>query len=175
MSPQIWSAEAYARNTRFVSDLGMVVLELLAPRAGERVLDVGCGDGVLTKKIADLGSNVVGVDSSLDFVAAARQLGLEVVQTSASAMGFGPDFDAVFSNAALHWMKDADTVIHRIAQALRPGGRFVAEMGGARMCEYAASGLDRGARSAWLRRCCREPLVFSDRGGLWRAPDSRRI
>jgi trans-aconitate methyltransferase len=130
MSPQIWSAEAYARNTRFVSDLGMSVLELLAPRAGERVLDVGCGDGVLTKKIADLGSVVVGVDSSPDFVATARTLGLEVVQISASDMSFGREFDAVFSNAALHWMKDADTVIHRIAQALRPGGRFVAEMGG---------------------------------------------
>jgi trans-aconitate methyltransferase len=113
MSPQIWSAEAYARDTRFVSDLGMSVLELLAPRAGERVLDVGCGDGVLTKKIADLGSIVVGVDSSPDFAATARTLGLEVVQTSASDMSFGREFDAVFSNAALHWMKDADTVIHR--------------------------------------------------------------
>ena len=77
------------------------VLELLAPRPGEHILDVGCGDGVLTKKIADLGCRVVGVDSSADFVASARKLGLTVMQKSASDMDFGPSFDAVFSNAAL--------------------------------------------------------------------------
>ena len=91
---------------------------------------MGCGDGVLTKKIADLGCSVVGVDSSADFVASARKLGLTVVKKSASDMDFGPVFDAVFSNAALHWMKDADVVIGRVARALRPSGRFVAEMGG---------------------------------------------
>jgi SAM-dependent methyltransferase len=130
MSPQTWDAEGYAKNARFVSDLGAPVLELLAPKPGERILDVGCGDGVLTKKIADLGCEVVGVDSSPEFVASARGLGLEVVETDAAAMDFGPEFDAVFSNAALHWMKDPDAVIHRVAQALRPNGRFVAEMGG---------------------------------------------
>jgi ubiquinone/menaquinone biosynthesis C-methylase UbiE len=82
-----------------------------------RGLDVGCGDGVLTKKIAD-------------FVASARKLGLTVVEKSASDMDFGPRFDAVFGNAALHWMKDADAVIGRVARVLLPNGRFVAEMGG---------------------------------------------
>jgi trans-aconitate methyltransferase len=130
MSAQTWSSEGYARNARFVTDLGAPVLELLAPRPGEHILDVGCGDGVLTKKIADLGANVVGLDSSSEFVASARKLGLTVVQQSASSMDFAPRFDAVFSNAALHWMKDADAVIGRIARALLPGGRFVAEMGG---------------------------------------------
>ena len=130
MSTQIWNSEGYAKNARFVSDLGMPVLELLAPRAGERVLDLGCGDGALTKRIADLGCKVVGIDSSADFVASARKLGLEVVQKSAFEMEFSREFDAVFSNAALHWMKDADQVIGRVAQALRPRGRFVAEMGG---------------------------------------------
>src|SRR5690242_16056229 len=124
MNTQIWNSEGYAKNARFVSDLGMPVLEVLAPQAGERILDLGCGDGVLTKKIADFGCTVVGIDSSPDFVASARKLGLEVVQTSASDMDFGAEFDAVFSNAALHWMKDADRVIGRVAQALRPGGRF---------------------------------------------------
>jgi len=130
MSAQTWNAESYAQNARFVSDLGTPVLELLAPQPGERILDVGCGDGVLTKKIADLGCSIVGVDSSPDLVASARKLRLRVVETDAAAMDFGPDFDAVFSNAALHWMKDADAVIRRVAQALRPNGRFVAEMGG---------------------------------------------
>src|ERR1700722_15284528 len=130
MTAQTWSSGGYAKNARFVTDLGAPVLELLAPRSGESILDVGCGDGVLTKKIADLGCNVVGVDSSADFVASARKLGLNVVEVSASEMDFGPRFDAVFSNAALHWMKDADAVIGRIARALLPNGRFVAEMGG---------------------------------------------
>lgn len=130
MNTQIWTSEGYAKNARFVTDLGMPVFELLAPRAGERILDLGCGDGVLTKKIADLGCKVVGIDSSGDFVASARKLGLEVVQQSASDMEFASEFDAVFSNAALHWMRDADHVIGRVAEALRPRGRFVAEMGG---------------------------------------------
>ena len=130
MTAQTWSSEGYAKNARFVTDLGAPVLELLAPKPGEHILDVGCGDGVLTKKIADLGCKVVGLDSSADFVASARKLGLDVVEKSASDMDFGPRFDAVFSNAALHWMKDADAVIGRVARALRPNGRFVAEMGG---------------------------------------------
>src|ERR1700733_15468824 len=94
---QIWDPATYAQNARFVSDLGLPVLELLAPKPGERILDVGCGDGVLTKKIADLGCNVVGVDSSADFVASARKLGLTVVEKSASDMDFAPSFDAAFS------------------------------------------------------------------------------
>jgi trans-aconitate methyltransferase len=130
MTTQTWNSEDYAKNARFVTDLGTPVLELLAPRPGERILDVGCGDGVLTKKISDLGCKVVGLDSSAEFAASARKLGLEVVEKNASEMDFGPHFDAVFSNAALHWMKDADVVIGRVARALRPKGRFVAEMGG---------------------------------------------
>lgn len=158
MNMQIWTSESYAKNARFVSDLGMPVLELLAPQAGERILDLGCGDGVLTRKIADLGCKVVGIDSSTDFVASARKLGLEVVQKSASDMDFGPEFDAVFSNAALHWMKDADQVIGRVVRALRPRGRFVAEMGGyncvrtlqsALVEELNARGYDGRAANPW--------------------------
>jgi 2-polyprenyl-3-methyl-5-hydroxy-6-metoxy-1,4-benzoquinol methylase len=84
MSAQTWSSEGYAKNARFVTDLGAPVLELLAPRPGEHILDVGCGDGVLTKKIADLGCKVVGLDSSADFAASARKLGLQIVEKSAS-------------------------------------------------------------------------------------------
>jgi trans-aconitate methyltransferase len=130
MTTQTWNSEGYERNARFVTDLGAPVLKLLAPKPGEHILDVGCGDGVLTKKISDLGCSVVGLDSSADFVASARKLGLQVVDKSAYDMDFGPTFDAVFSNAALHWMKDADLVIGNVARALRPKGRFVAEMGG---------------------------------------------
>jgi len=127
---QNWNAEDYARHARFVTDLGDPVVELLAPKPGERILDLGCGDGVLTKKLAELGCDVVGVDSSPQFLAAARKLGLQVVEANAAEMDFDPEFDAVFSNAALHWIKDADAVIRRVARALRSRGRFIAEMGG---------------------------------------------
>jgi trans-aconitate methyltransferase len=130
MTTQTWNAAEYDKNALFVSELGTPVLQLLAPKPNERILDLGCGDGVLTKKIADAGSVVVGLDASPDFCAAARRLGLDVVESSAYDMTFSREFNAVFSNAALHWMKDADRVIRNVAAALRPGGRFVAEMGG---------------------------------------------
>lgn len=141
ITTQTWSSEGYAKNARFVTDLGTPVLELLAPRPGEHILDLGCGDGVLTKKIADLGCNVVGVDSSADFVASAGKLGLTVEEKSASDMDFDRRVDAVFSNAALHWMKDADVVIRRVARALVPKGRFGAEMGGHGCVKTALSAL----------------------------------
>jgi trans-aconitate methyltransferase len=130
MSSQIWNSANYARHGRFVADHGTPLLELLAARPNESILDLGCGDGVLTKRIADLGCQVVGVDSSPELVASARGLGLHVVESDAADMVFDAQFDAVFSNGALHWMKNADAVIKRVANALRSEGRFVAAMGG---------------------------------------------
>ena len=130
MTAQTWNSESYAKNARFVTDLGAPVLALLDPKPGERILDLGCGDGVLTKKIADLGCEVVGVDSSADLVAAAKQLGLDVIERNAADLHFGPSFDAAFSNAALHWMTDPEAVIGGVYRALKPSGRFVGEFGG---------------------------------------------
>lgn len=127
---QTWDPEGYARNARFVADLGAPVLNLLAPQAGERILDLGCGDGPLTLKIKDAGCEVTGVDSSAEQIEAAKALGLDAHVADGEALDFGPEFDAVFSNAALHWMKRPDRVIAGVWRALRPGGRFVAEMGG---------------------------------------------
>ena len=129
-SGQTWDPATYARNARFVSDLGGPVLELLAPRAGERILDLGCGDGVLTKKLADLGCDVVAVDSSAPQVEAATKLGLDARVMDAAALPFVDEFDAVFSNAVLHWIKRPDPMIAAVYRALKPGGRFVAECGG---------------------------------------------
>jgi len=127
---QSWDPERYERNARFVSDLGQPVLELLAPRMGERVLDLGCGDGVLTERLVAAGCRVVGVDGSPAQVEAARARGLDAHVMDGQALAFEDEFDAVFSNAAMHWMKRADAVIAGVYKALRPGGRFVGEFGG---------------------------------------------
>jgi len=127
---QTWDPERYARNARFVADLGAPVVELLAPREGERILDLGCGDGVLTAKLAGMGCEVVGVDGSAAQVGAAQKLGLDARVMDGEHLSFDSEFDAVFSNAALHWMKNPEAVIAGVWRALRARGRFVAEFGG---------------------------------------------
>jgi len=130
-STQEWNAERYAKNARFVSDLGQAVLDLLNPQPGERILDLGCGDGALTERLVAGGAKVVGVDSSADMVRAAKDRGLDARVGDGYTLKFDSEFDAVFSNAAMHWMKrDPDAVVAGAYRALKPGGRFVAEMGG---------------------------------------------
>lgn len=126
---QTWDPDRYARNARFVAELGMPVLELLAPKPGEHILDLGCGDGALTAKLARLCGHVVGVDASAEQVQAARKRGLDARAVDAHQLPFREQFDAVFSNAALHWMRRADEVLAGVFRALKPGGRFVAECG----------------------------------------------
>ncbi|HET9426965.1 MAG TPA: class I SAM-dependent methyltransferase [Allosphingosinicella sp.] len=131
-----WSANDYAQNAAFVPELGEAVLRLLDPQPGELILDVGCGDGTLTAKIAEAGARVIGLDSSEAMVEAARARGIDAFVADAEALDlpaqserFG-QFDAVFSNAALHWMLDPDAVASGIFASLKEGGRFVGEMGG---------------------------------------------
>jgi trans-aconitate methyltransferase len=127
---QTWDPATYARNARFVSDLGSPVVELLAPKPREKILDLGCGDGALTKKLADLGCEVVAVDSSVPQIEAARKLGLNAHAISGEDLPYVEEFDAVFSNAVLHWITRADLTIAGVYRCLKPGGRFVAECGG---------------------------------------------
>jgi trans-aconitate methyltransferase len=127
---QSWNPAVYAEVGAFVPTLGAGVFEWLAPKPGERILDLGCGDGQLTSKIAAAGADVVGADRSPDMVEAARGRGIEAQVCNAESLPFNSEFDAVFSNAALHWVHDQDAMIAGVRRALRPGGRFVAEMGG---------------------------------------------
>lgn len=127
---QVWSASSYEENARFVSDLGAAVLDWLSPQAGERILDLGCGDGALTLRLIEAGADVVGVDMSDSFLEAAREVGIDARPMDGQALTFDREFDAVFSNAALHWMTRPHDVIDGVARALKPGGRFVAEFGG---------------------------------------------
>lgn len=127
---QQWSPADYQRHAAFVPALGASILGRLAPKPGERVLDLGCGDGALTRQIAEAGAEVIGVDASAEMVSAAVARGLDARVADARALTFVDCFDAVFSNAVLHWIPDADAVLAGVARALRPGGRFVAEFGG---------------------------------------------
>ena len=127
---QRWTAARYQRNAGYVAQLGLPVVTLLAPQPGERILDLGCGDGALTAAIASAGADVVGIDTAADQVAACRARGLDGRIGDGQNLTFSAEFDAVFSNAALHWMSAADAVIGGVRRALKPGGRFVAEMGG---------------------------------------------
>ncbi len=155
---QEWSAERYARNGRFVADLGGDVLALLAPRRGEHILDLGCGDGALTEKLVAAGASVVGVDGAPDMVRAACARGLDARVMDGQLLEFTAVFDAVFSNAALHWMPDGAAVIVGVFRALKPGGRFVGEFGGhgniaaivtALNAALGKRGLDAGAMRRW--------------------------
>lgn len=129
-SGQRWESATYQRDTGFVPVYGEDVLTWLTPASGERILDLGCGDGSLTSKIADCGASVTGVDASPEFLEAARARGLDAQLCDAHSLAFESEFDAVFSNAALHWMLEPERVINGVWQGLKPGGRFVGEMGG---------------------------------------------
>ncbi len=127
---QKWNADQYIHHASFVADHGLPVLDLLDPKPLERILDLGCGDGALTEKIQKMGAHVHGVDSSTSMIEAARGRGLSAEVLSGDRLTFKHKFDAVFSNAALHWMLNADAVIEGVSTALKDGGRFIGECGG---------------------------------------------
>ena len=157
---QEWSAERYVRDAGFVAKLGAGVVEWLAPRPGERILDLGCGDGALTVDLVAAGATVVGVDASADMVAAAQKRGLDAHRVDGEALNFGPEFDAVFSNAALHWMPDADAVASGVFAALKPDGRFVAEFGGFANCAAIVTAFQSVARAHNLAPALAKPWYF---------------
>jgi trans-aconitate methyltransferase len=128
---QTWDPQTYGRNGAFVHGLAGGVVEWLNAQPGERILDVGCGDGQLTARLIATGALVTGVDASPAMIAAARSRGISAEEASAEQLPHADGvFDAVFSNAVLHWVRDHDAMMAEVRRVLRRGGRFVAEMGG---------------------------------------------
>lgn len=148
-----WEPGDYAKNAGFVPELGAPVLALLNPQPGEHILDLGCGDGVLTTKLVEAGAKVIGVDASDTMIGAAKARGLDAHVRDGQSLHFDAEFDAVFSNAALHWMLDGEAVARGVFRALKPGGRFVGEMGGQGNLTILRSGL----RAELLRRGYKVP------------------
>jgi len=163
---QTWNPETYSLNAAFVPQLGSGTLEWLAPEVGERILDLGCGDGQLTERIASAGASVAGIDASPNMVAAARARGIAAEEGSAESLPF-PDqsFDAVFSNAVLHWVRGQDAMMTEVRRVLRPAGRFVAEMGG-----HGNIATIRVAFAAVLARLGHASL--GERGNYYPTPDA---
>ena len=127
-----WDSSAYDGSYSFVYEYGSDVVDLLDPRPDERILDLGCGTGHLTDRIADAAAEVVGIDQSAEMIEQARAAypTREFRRGDAREFTVSQPFDAVFSNVVLHWIDDQDAVLNRVADALRPRGRFVAELGG---------------------------------------------
>jgi trans-aconitate methyltransferase len=130
VSTSKWDPADYARVGAFVAELGGAALDLLDPSPGERILDVGCGEGTLTRKMVERGATVLGIDSSPEMVAAARARGVDALLLAAEDMQFFAEFDAAFSNATLHWVLEKEQAARAIFRALKCGGRFAGELGG---------------------------------------------
>ena len=144
-----WDAELYDAKHAFVWEKARGLLAWLEPRNGERILDLGCGTGQLSAEIAASGAQVTGLDRSPEMVAEARKKfpALLFAVGDARALPFTEAFDAVFSNAMLHWIPEAQPVVEGISRALKPGGRFVAEFGGKGNVEKVVAALDQGLKA----------------------------
>jgi trans-aconitate methyltransferase len=151
-----WNARAYDSSFGYVSAHGAPLVELLDPQPGERIVDLGCGTGTLTAEITSRGAHVLGIDGSQAMIekALAQYPGLDFIVGDGRDFTVAQPYDAVFSNAALHWMgQEPDAVITSVREALAPGGRFVAEMGGAGNCAALTAALS----TAWREYGLREP------------------
>lgn len=161
-----WDADLYDGKISYVSELGKGVVELLAPHSGERILDLGCGTGDLTFEIARHGAVTEGIDSSPEMIEKARQKYPDIqfaVENGETFRTVEP-YDAVFSNAALHWMIQPERVVASVWHALRPGGRFVAEFGGKDNVETVIIGITEVLKAYGIDADDRNPWYFPSIG-----------
>ena len=165
-SSRAWDAAKYDSCGTFVWEHGADLVEMLAPGPRDRVLDVGCGTGHLTARIAETGADVLGIDASESMVTQARcnypQLCFEVLD--AREMNLRPQYDAVFSNAVLHWITEPDVAASRIFAALKPGGRFIAEFGGEGNISAIIDAVHGARESMGARPVARMPWYFPSAG-----------
>ena len=157
-----WDANRYEWSGGFVWEYGEDVLSFLDPQPGERILDLGCGTGHLSAKIESYGADVLAIDSSVSMITQARENYPEIVFAviDAAEMNLGPEFDAVFSNAALHWINRPSVLVANVWSALRPNGRFVAEFGGAGNIKSIVDATHRARKKAGLRVFTDNPWYF---------------
>ena len=160
MAKDQWNADSYALNAHYVPRLNQEVIQDLAPATGEQILDLGCGDGRLTVEIAQYGCTVTGIDSSPNLVAAAKKRGVNAFVKDAHYVEYFEAFDAVFSNAALHWMPHQDILFDNVFRALKPGGRFIAEMGGAGNILHLRTAITTALREVSIDFSARNPWNF---------------
>ena len=125
-----WNTNQYKNHASFVSDMAEDLVEVLNPKKDETILDLGCGDGTLALKIKQKCQNIIAVDLSNEMVEKTKSLGIEAYIMSATNLEFENKFDAVFSNAVLHWVKQSKLAVQNINKVLKQNGRFIAEFGG---------------------------------------------
>lgn len=130
MATNDWNADRYVKNASFVSEYGSAVANLLGDIDGKKILDLGCGDGRLTQELVDKGAKVIGIDASESMIDSARAKGLEAYVLDALEMNYRDEFDAVFTNATLHWIPNHPLLAENVLRALKSGGQFVGEFGG---------------------------------------------
>ncbi|NLV82875.1 MAG: class I SAM-dependent methyltransferase [Synergistaceae bacterium] len=164
MANQNWASDDYKTIGDYQYELGGPVIELLAPKSGEKILDLGCGDGKLTKEVVDLGCDVIGIDANPEMVESAKALGIDARVKDAEHLHMDERFDAVMSNASLHWMADHYGVVRGIWHVLKPGGRFSAECGGEGCIRIIREGLKLALIKRGLDYKARNPWKYPELG-----------
>lgn len=163
-----WDVERYEASHSYVWNFGRGLLDWLAPQAGERILDAGCGAGQLTAEIADACATVLGIDSAPSMIAQARQNypHLEFALADLTTFQTTTPFDSVFSNAVLHWVRPPQEAANRLAGALKPGGRLVAEFGGHKNVARIQNALGEQHRAPWFFPSIAEYAAILETAGL---------